>query len=193
MHFCSQVRFSALRASTEWLIDSFPPSLAHSASLIFAILDMLPSIPVSLLPKLLAKLTVVAEKCPALFEPHLQPLLTFLPPLLLSGEDVSTPTGAEPSSAGQSFNFPPESSPNMREANSTDEGTEATRKAALEFMVTLTEAKAEMLIKAEGWVEASITACLERMCELRDESLNVWLETEVSVCNEGAFRLNSSH
>ena len=60
-----------------------------------------------------------------------------------------------------------------------DEEKEEVRKAALEFMVSLSEAKPGMVKKVEGWTAAIVRSCLEGMGELGDESLDVWLEADV--------------
>jgi hypothetical protein len=60
-----------------------------------------------------------------------------------------------------------------------DEEKEDVRKAALEFMISLSEAKPGMVRKVDGWTAAIVRGCLEGMGELGDENLDVWLEADV--------------
>ena len=60
-----------------------------------------------------------------------------------------------------------------------DDEKEDVRKVALEFMISLSEAKLAMVQKVDGWTTAIIRGCLERMGELPDDNLNVWLEADV--------------
>lgn len=53
------------------------------------------------------------------------------------------------------------------------------RKAALEFMISLSEAKPNMVKKVDGWTAAVVRGCLEGMGELRDDDLGIWLEADV--------------
>ena len=59
---------------------------------------------------------------------------------------------------------------------------EEIRKAALEFMVSLSEAKPNMVRRIDGWVGALVRCCLDGMGELDDspEELNSWLNADVS-------------
>jgi hypothetical protein len=60
---------------------------------------------------------------------------------------------------------------------------EEVRRAALEFMVSLSEARPGMVKRAPGWVGAVVRGCLEGMGEFEDDedSLEIWLEADVSV------------
>jgi importin-5 len=62
-----------------------------------------------------------------------------------------------------------------------DEEKEDMRKAALEFMISLSEAKPVMVRKVDGWTAAIVRGCLEVMGELGDDTLDVWLEADVRV------------
>lgn len=60
-----------------------------------------------------------------------------------------------------------------------DEEKEDVRKAALQFMIRLSEAKAGMVRKVDGWIAAIVRGCLEGMGDLSDDNLDVWLEADV--------------
>lgn len=60
-----------------------------------------------------------------------------------------------------------------------DEEKDEVRKAALEFMISLSEAKPSMVKQVDGWTAAVVRGCLEGMGELRDDDLGVWLEADV--------------
>ena len=62
-----------------------------------------------------------------------------------------------------------------------DEEREDVRKAALEFMISLSESKPAMVRKVDGWTAAIVRGCLEGMGELGDDNLDVWLEADVRV------------
>jgi hypothetical protein len=47
------------------------------------------------------------------------------------------------------------------------------RKATLEFMISLTEAKPPMVRKVDGWTVAIVRGCLEGMGEFPDDNLDV--------------------
>lgn len=47
-------------------------------------------------------------------------------------------------------------------------------------MISQSEVELEVVRKVEGWIAAIVRGCLECMVELGDESLDVWLEAEVS-------------
>lgn len=118
--------------------------------------------------------------------------------------------GSAPSSSGRqgAFVFPPVSSPGTtglptppnsggpssggglssqpNEDTDEKEAYQGLRLAALEFMVSLSEAKPSMVRKVDGWVPALVRACLEGMGELDDgtdgseeESLRAWLDEDV--------------
>lgn len=60
-----------------------------------------------------------------------------------------------------------------------DEEKEEVRKAALEFMISLSEAKGAMVKRVDGWTAAIVRGCLEGMGALGEDSLDVWLEADV--------------
>jgi importin-5 len=64
------------------------------------------------------------------------------------------------------------------DAMAMDEEKEDVRKAAIELMISLSEAKAGMVRKVE-WTAAIIRGCLEGMGKLADDNLDVWLEADV--------------
>jgi hypothetical protein len=54
------------------------------------------------------------------------------------------------------------------------------RLAALEFMVSLSEARAGMVKRVDGWVGIMVRACLEGMGEFEEgDGLEGWLEEDV--------------
>jgi len=170
-------------------------------------LDTLPSLPQSQFPKFISTLTPLATTNPTLFQPHLRPLLGFLPALILPSADPGpTPTVAKPfPTSGGSFTFPPPhpltsdgcdggvdgggggggSSKLVGEDETDEDGMaldeerEDVRKAALEFMISLSEAKPAMVRKVDGWTAAIVRGCLEGMGEIGDDNLDVWLEADV--------------
>lgn len=95
-----------------------------------------------------------------------------------------TPTVATPFPAtGTSFAFPPGQTEHQNGEGDAeaaeDEEKQQVRKAALELMVTLSEAKPSMVKRVEGWTLAVVRACLEGMGELPEEGLDAWLEADV--------------
>ncbi|RXW25102.1 hypothetical protein EST38_g773 [Candolleomyces aberdarensis] len=229
-----EVRHAALLASVAYLTVADPPQLAQSLSLMYPLLETihylsqnLNSSPLSPpqannnstppsntqhLTNFLSDLTPLCSSNPALFQPHLQPLLSFMPQLILPAVDCGpTPTVSRPfpgpSSASSSgsggrqgafvFPIPGESSSSSSngdnsededDGNSREEDDEraALRLAALEFMVSLSEARPSMVKKVTGWVEALARACLEGMGELDEEHEGVveWLAEDPSAASD---------
>jgi hypothetical protein len=72
--------------------------------------------------------------------------------------------------------------PDDQDNGAADEERQEVRKAALEFMISLSEAKPSMVKKVDGWVAAIVRGCLEGMGEFHDDqlSLEIWLEADVS-------------
>ena len=145
-------------------------------------LDTLPSLPPSQFPKFISTLTPLATTNPTLFQPNLRPLLGFLPALILPSADPGpTPTVAKPFPTSGSFTFPPPAAGSKsmsgdctdEDGMAMDEEKEDVRKAALEFMISLSEAKPGMVRKVDGWTAAIVRGCLEGMGELGDENLDV--------------------
>ncbi|EIM79793.1 uncharacterized protein STEHIDRAFT_163352 [Stereum hirsutum FP-91666 SS1] len=192
------VRHAALIGSVSYLSALSPHSLPHALKLMYPILDTLPSLPASQLPRFLNTLTPLATSSPSLFAPHLPALLRWLPGLILPSADPGpTPTVARPfpsSSSGPSsgaFTFPPSPShlsPHSHSSGAEDDPqdeqdleAEKVRKAALEFMISLSEAKPGMVRRTEGWVQLLVRGWLGGMegIDVREEELSGWLEADV--------------
>ncbi|KAF7978256.1 hypothetical protein HWV62_1080 [Athelia sp. TMB] len=178
-----EVRLAALRASVAYLSSSDSHQLAHALSLLFPMLDTLPTLPASRFPAFIGALTPLASTHPTLFQPHLRPLLGFLPALILPSADPGpTPTVARPNPSAGGFAFPPPA--HLTQTNDDDDERvvdsekEEVRKAALEFMISLSEAKAGMVKRVDGWAAAVVRGCLEGMGELADDDLDIWLEAD---------------
>lgn len=104
-----------------------------------------------------------------------------------------TPTVSRPNPDGPSFTFPPPSIPDLKgksaARNVDDEESDEVRKAALEFMVTVSEARPSMVRSVSGWVPAIVRGCLEGMGEIPEDDTEVWLEADVShLCLSVAIR-----
>ncbi|KII95405.1 hypothetical protein PLICRDRAFT_86789 [Plicaturopsis crispa FD-325 SS-3] len=178
-----EVRHAALRASVSYLTASDAHQLAQSLSLMYPMLETLPSLPNAQLPRFLGTLTPLCTASPSLFAPHLAALLTFVPALVLPSVDSGpTPTVARPFPAEGGFAFPPPGEGKKEEGEEdtaeADEERDEVRKAALEFMLSLSEARPAMVRKTDGWVPALVRGCLEGMGELSDDNLDVWLEAD---------------
>lgn len=136
----------------------------------------------------MSTLTPLASSHPNLFAPHLQNLLKFLPGLILpSGDPGPTPTVARPNpGGGSSFVFPPPGAEDKGKGvdkddeHDGDEEEQEVRKAALEFMVSLSEAKPNMVRRVDGWAAAIVRGCLEGMSEIPEDETEIWLEADVS-------------
>ncbi|KAJ3715385.1 armadillo-type protein [Lentinula raphanica] len=198
------VRYAALLASVAYLSHADAHQLAQSLSLMYPILDTLPplaqsinqpSVPTSLtstedktpiahLQSFLVALTPLCSAHPNLFQPHLNALLTFLPPLLLANTDPGpTPTVRAPfptalggDSHSGDFSTPTGSPSRESPAADTEDEEEgqSLRLSALEFMLSLCEARPSMFKKrvnvGEGWIAVLVRACLEGMAELDEEN-----------------------
>lgn len=180
----AQVRLAALRASVSYLTACDQLQLSHSLSLLYPMLDTLPSLPNIHLKSFLSSLTPLCSSHPNLFVPHMDALLSFLRGLIMPSVDSGpTPTVAKPFPGTSSFTFPPGGSgsrtPDDNEEVTEDEEKELVRKAALEFMVSLTEAKPALAKRSEGWTAAMVRASLEGMGELPEDTLDSWLEADV--------------
>ncbi|KAK0240872.1 armadillo-type protein [Armillaria nabsnona] len=171
------VRHAALLASVAYLNAADPTQLAQSLSLMYPILETLPSTPHRHLTSLLTALHPLCSTHPTLFSIHLQALLSFLPSLVLPVADSGpTPTMKQP------FTFPPSSSSQGKDPEEDDEDIKTLRLAALEMMVSLTEAKPSMVRNVEGWVGLLVRASLEGMGEYDDDedSTLEWLKEDPS-------------
>jgi hypothetical protein len=148
----------------------------------YPMLDTLPSLSHAHLPKFLIILTPLTTSHPQLFAPHIHALLSFLPALIIPSADSGpTPTVARPFPGTQSFTFPPTPNGGHVDDEELDEEAEEVRKAALEFMISLSEAKPAMVRRTDGWVSAIVRGCLGGMGELRDDELASWLDADVRV------------
>ncbi|KAG6333935.1 hypothetical protein ID866_5157 [Astraeus odoratus] len=92
-----------------------------------------------------------------------------------------TPTVAQPfPTTDSSFSFPPLQHHDEGDSEAVeDEEKEQVRRAALEFMVSLSEARPVMVRRVEGWTSAIVRACLEGMAEMPEDTLEAWLETDL--------------
>lgn len=149
----------------------------------YPMLNTLPSLPRAQQPPFLSVLTELASSNPHLFRPHIPALLTFLPSLLLPVVDAGpTPTVARPNpSGGSTFAFPPEVQSTNGEGSSGTGEDDEVRKAALEFMTTLSESKPVMLKGVDAWVNIVVRGCLEGMGEIPEDDTEAWLEADVGL------------
>ncbi|KAF9445877.1 ARM repeat-containing protein [Macrolepiota fuliginosa MF-IS2] len=196
------VRHAALLAAVGYLTAADPQQLSRSLALMNPMLETIHVLSQSLsqpsttpkpvyqqLTQFLTTLTPLCSSHPTLFAPHLQSLLSFFPQLILPAVDSGpTPTMTRPfpSSASRqdAFVFPPPGTPTSAPEPEIDDEAEARstmRLTALEFMISLSEARPSMVRKAENWVAVMIRACLEGMSELdEDEDVSVWLKDDPS-------------
>jgi hypothetical protein len=133
----------------------------------------------------LSDLTPLCTTHPILFAPHLQNLLALLPPIVLPALDCGpTPTVGKPfPTMGHqgAFILPPPTIA-MQDQNDGNDERSTLRLSALEFMVSLTEARPNMVRKLTGWTEIIVRACLEGMGEFEeDDSLDAWLRDDVGL------------
>lgn len=182
------VRLAALHASVAYLSAFDLPQQVQVISLMSPMLNTLPSVPHSHLPAFLSTLTPLASNHPVLFQQHLPALLRFLPALILPTVDAGpTPTVARPNpgGSGSSFTFPPVLTTGNGKGKApeaeADEEEEEVRKAALEFMLSLSEAKPSMVKRVDGWATVVVRGCLEGMGELPENDTDIWLEADVSL------------
>lgn len=148
----------------------------------------------------LSTLTPLCATHPILFSPHLQSLLTFLPSLILPPVDCGpTPTVSRPFPPGGrsgAFLFPPpthaadedeednENGGSHGDADEERDERSTLRLSALEFMISLSEARPNMVRKVNGWTEVVVRACLEGMGEFDEDEtqgLDAWLREDVSI------------
>ncbi|KAI0821251.1 ARM repeat-containing protein [Irpex lacteus] len=179
-----EVRHAALRASVAFLSASDVAQQAQALPLLYPMLNTLPYLPHAQLPNFLSTLTPLASSSPSLFEAHLPALLKFLPGLILPSADSGpTPTVSRPNPDGEpSFSFPPPGSSDAKgkaaAVDDEDEETKEVRQSALEFMVSLSEARPSMVRRVDGWTAAVVRGCLEGMGELSEDDMDVWLEAD---------------
>lgn len=191
-----EVRLAAVKASASFLSASSSSSAnSGTATLMARALSTLPNAPHSHLTRFLNALTPLASSHPSLFAPHLQDLLRFLPALIFNKKEYDagpTPTVSRPFPSGSSsqgqgaFQFPPvqatEEDEEEGEGDEEEDELMQIRLAALELMVSLSEAKPGMVRRVDGWVASLVRACLEGMGELVDTEaeLDAWVDAEVS-------------
>ena len=187
-----QVRLAALQACVSYLSASDTTQLTHSLPLLYPMLDTLPSLPNIRLKTFLSSLTPLCASHPQLFAPHMDALLSFLRALIMPSADPGpTPTVAKPFPVTTpSFSFPPQShcqraqqlqlqQQRSDDADAEDDEKEQVRQAAIELMVSLSEARPGLVKRVEGWTPAVVRACLEGMAELPEDGLEVWLDADV--------------
>jgi importin-5 len=73
-----------------------------------------------------------------------------------------------------------------RDTSEEDDQKQTLRLSALEFMLSLSEAKPSMVKKVPGWVEIMVRVCLEAMGEFEEDEgsgsgLEAWLADDVSI------------
>ncbi len=176
-----QVRLASLRASVAFLTALDINAQAQALALLYPMLNTLPSVPRPQQPAFLSVLTELAGSNAHLFRPHIPALLKFLPSLLLPVVDAGpTPTVARPNpGGGSSFAFPPVAPSTNGDAEKEPVGEDdEVRKAALEFMTTLSESKPGMLRSEPAWVEIVVRGCLEGMGEIPEDDTETWLEAD---------------
>ncbi|RDB16214.1 Importin subunit beta-3 [Hypsizygus marmoreus] len=190
------------------------PTLAHSLSQPFSHTAGQTTSNYHHLSIFFSVLTPLCTSHPTLFAPHLPALLQFLPALILPAIDCGpTPTMGRPfptrggstssSSARQgAFVFPPDSpgSSTSPVPSPHEEGEELSlseeedlkqtlRLSALEFMISLSEARPAMVRKQQGWVEVIVRSCLEAMGEFDEDAeggLEGWLSEDPSNSSSSA-------
>ncbi|KAL0577237.1 importin subunit beta-3 [Marasmius crinis-equi] len=146
--------------------------------------------PAAHLISFISSLTPLASAQPMLFYPHLSPLLSFLPALVLPPVDPGpTPTVKMPFPGA---NAKPKPSDSWGEEDSGEGGEEdeheeraKLRLTALEFMISLCEARPSMFRRSNSinspqspddstsltsWVGVVVRACLEGMSEIDEDS-----------------------
>ncbi|KAG5341390.1 hypothetical protein C0989_010919 [Termitomyces sp. Mn162] len=154
----------------------------------------------------LSILTPLCATHPALFLPHLNGLMHLLSPLILPIVDCGpTPTIRRPfpPRAGSSpfpptagttpttFTFPP--GPAATDIDDTEERDlrQTLRLSALEFMLTLSEARPGMVRRVQGWVDVVVKACLEGMGELDEDGEGAGWESDDPSSNSSTSETDS--
>lgn len=99
------------------------------------------------------------------------PFSFLLAPIISSADSSPTLTVARPFLGTQSFTFPPAPNEGPVDDKEFDEEAKEVRKAMLEFMISLIEAKAAMVRHTGGWVSIIVCGCLCGMGNLRDDEL----------------------
>ncbi|TRM64570.1 armadillo-type protein [Schizophyllum amplum] len=209
------VRQAALSAAVAYLSHCESAQRSQSLSLIPAMLDVLPRLLHSHFPaagpntsssteyltQALETLTPLATSFPSLFAPHVPALLSMMPQLVLPPVDSGpTPTVTQPFQPFAQDQAPrsPSQSPTPNGDEEDAEERRKLRSAALEFMLSLTEAKPSMFKPPENsvmatssgyqpqndaWVPVLVRACLEGMAELSDDDTEPWLQEDPSAAS----------
>ncbi|EIW63688.1 uncharacterized protein TRAVEDRAFT_41117 [Trametes versicolor FP-101664 SS1] len=165
------VRIASLHASVVFLSALDLAQQAQVLSVMYPMLNTVPSLPHARLPLFLLVVTELAASNPHLFCPHI--LAHRLPPL-------AAPTSCR-SSQGE----------NGDDKAVSGEDNEV-HKGALEFMTTLSEARPNMLRGIEGWVNIVVCGCLEGTGEIPEDNLDKWLEANGSTRREKTQGMRSS-
>ena len=177
------VRHAAFVASVEYLSVADGHQLVRASSLLRCMLESIHMLAQSNLYQQVTKcLTTLMPLCsshPSLFAPHIHSILTLFPHLILLHIDPGpTPTLTRPYPS--SFDFPPTSS--QPHIDTDADAMSSMRLAAVEFMVSLSEARPAMVRNNVAWVNIVVTACLDGMSEFDDDQdINVWLNDDVSL------------
>jgi hypothetical protein len=161
-----EVRFEALCAAMEYA--SFPHDVQSPAisGLVAQMLQTLPSVPKVLLPMFISPLKMLVFARPLLFQPHLNDLLTFFGPFVMTDTgECKTPTEDKPATEIPS-NFGDAMSQRVKDDD--EEVSKEARKAVLEFMIDLSTVKSAIVRDVEGWIPAVIRSCLEGMADVSD-------------------------
>ena len=109
----------------------------------------------------------------------------FVFPPLSESSGTSTSTSSSPSSAGPSHLHSNQNSIEEDEKDDERDERSTLRLSALEFMISLSEAKPNMVRKVPGWTDIIVRACLEGMGEFDEDEtemsgLESWLREDVS-------------
>ena len=107
------------------------------------------------------------------------------PPLSESSATSPSPSSS-PSSAGPSNSHSNQNSIEDDEKDNERDERSTLRLSALEFMISLSEARPNMVRKVPGWTDIIVRACLEGMGEFDEDEteisgLEIWLREDVSV------------
>ncbi|KAJ3554370.1 hypothetical protein NM688_g3146 [Phlebia brevispora] len=165
------------------LLPRIAPNKRKRSLFYYPMLNTLPYLPHARLPSFLSVLSPLATHTLTSSSRTSQlcsssSLASFFPPL----DAGPTPTVSRPNPDAPTFTFPPPSPPDVKgksaARNTDDEESEEVRKAALEFMVTLSEAKPSMVRSVNGWVAAIVRGCLEGMAEIPEDDTDIWLEAD---------------
>ncbi|KAL1937035.1 hypothetical protein VTO73DRAFT_15585 [Trametes versicolor] len=167
----TEVRLASLHASVAFLSALNLAQQAQALSLMYPMLNTLPSLPHVRLPPFLLVFTELTASNPHLFRPHIPALLVFLPSLLLPVVDAGpTRTVARPNpGGGSSFALPPAPHDENGDDKAVSREDDEVRKGTLEFMMTLSEARPNMLRRVEGWMNI---VCTMRIPASRASSRN---------------------